>query len=339
MEFELKPKDNIFIAGASGMVGSAIKKEFQKLGYTHDGNKGRILSPNRKELDLLNFVEVSNFFKKYRPTIVIIAAAKVGGIIANSDSPYDFVLQNLKIQNNLIEIAWKNNIRKLLFLGSSCIYPKFAKQPIKEEFLLSDKLEPTNEYYAIAKIAGIKLCQSLMIQHKFNVISLMPTNLYGPGDNYHHINSHVIPSLLRKFHNAKNNNLTEVTCWGSGKPLREFLYVDDLARASIFLLKKWNPVYELSPDELRNTSNSIINIGSEDEITIKDLALKIASVCEFKGKILWDKEKPDGTPRKKLDTSKINNLGWEAKTKLDEGLINTLEHYERELSEKIVRKK
>ena len=338
MNFELKPSDNIFIAGASGMVGSSIKREFLRLGYNEDSNKGRIFTPSRKELDLLNLVEVSNWFKKYKPTIVIIAAAKVGGIIANFENPYEFVLQNLKIQNNLIEIAWENKVRKLLFLGSSCIYPKFAKQPIKEEFLLTDKLEPTNEYYAIAKIAGIKLCQSLMIQHKFNAISLMPTNLYGPGDNYHHINSHVIPSLLRKFHIAKNKNLSEVTCWGSGNPLREFLYVDDLAKASIFLLKKWNPVYELSPEELRDTSNTIINVGNESEITIKELARKIASVCEYKGKIIWDTEKPDGTPRKKVDTLKINALGWKANTKLDEGLKNTLEFYKKELSERIVRK-
>ncbi len=337
MDFELKPNDNIFIAGASGMVGNSIKKEFQRLGYTEDGDKGRILAPTRKELDLSNFVEVSNWFQKNKPTIVIISAAKVGGIIANFENPYDFVLQNLKIQNNLIEIAWKNNIRKLLFFGSSCIYPKFSQQPIKEEYLLTDELEPTNEYYAIAKISGIKLCQSLMIQHKFNAICVMPTNLYGPGDNYHHINSHVIPSLLRKFHNAKIKNLSEVTCWGSGKPLREFLYVDDLAKASIFLLKNWNPVYEYSTNELRDTSNSIINIGTEDEITIKKLSHKIASICEYKGKIYWDKQKPDGTPRKKVDTSKINNLGWKPKTKLDEGLKNTLEHYKRELSEKIVR--
>ena len=213
-----------------------------------------------------------------KPSIVIIAAAKVGGIMSNYENPYDFVFQNLKMQTNLIEIAWKNNVKKLLFLGSSCIYPKFAKQPIKEESLLTDKLEPTNEYYAIAKIAGIKLCQSLMIQHKFNAINIMPTNLYGPGDNYHHINSHVIPALMRKFHDAKIKNLPNVTCWGSGSPLREFLYVDDLAKACIFLLKNWNPVYELSSDELRDCSKSIINVGTNDEISIKEIAKKLLSL-------------------------------------------------------------
>ena len=337
MNFELKSSDNIFIAGASGMVGSSIKREFLRLGYKEDGNEGRIFTPSREELDLLNLVEVANWFKKYKPTIVIIAAAKVGGIIANFENPYEFVFQNLKIQNNLIEIAWKNNVRKLLFLGSSCIYPKFAQQPIKEESLLTDKLEPTNEYYAIAKIAGIKICQSLMIQHKFNAISLMPTNLYGPGDNYHHINSHVIPSFIRKFHVAKDKNLSEVTCWGTGGPLREFLYVDDLAKASIFLLKKWNPVYELSPKELRDTSNIIMNVGSESEITIKELAQKIATVCGYKGKIIWDTQKPDGTPRKKVDTSKLSKLGWTAKTNLDEGLKATLECYKNEINANILR--
>jgi len=339
MNFELKTNDNIFIAGASGMVGSAIKREFLRLGYRENSNKGGILTPSRSELNLLNFIEVDKWFKQNKPTILIIAAAKVGGIMSNYENPYDVIFQNLKMQTNLIEIAWKNNIRKLLFLGSSCIYPKFAEQPIKEEALLTDKLEPTNEYYAIAKIAGIKLCQSLMIQYKFNAINIMPTNLYGPGDNYHHINSHVIPALMRKFYYAKVKNLPNVTCWGSGSPLREFLYVDDLAKACIFLLKNWNPVYEHSSDELRDSSKSIVNVGTNDEISIKELAQKIASVCKFNGEILWDKSKPDGTPRKKVDTSKINNLGWQPKTKLDDGLINTLEHYKKELSEKIVRER
>jgi len=339
MNFELKPNDNIFIAGASGMVGSSIKREFLRLGYREHGNIGRILTPSRKDLDLLNFTEVSNWFKEYKPTIVIISAAKVGGIVANFEYPFDFLFQNLKIQTNLMEISWENNVRKLLFLGSSCIYPKFAQQPIKEESLLTDKLEPTNEYYAIAKIAGIKLCQSLIIQHKFNAINIMPTNLYGPGDNYHHINSHVIPGLIRKFYDAKYQNLDKVVCWGSGSPLREFLYVDDLAKACIFLLKKWNPVYEHSSEELRDCSRSIINVGTKDEISIKELAQKIAAICEFKGEIEWDASKPDGTPRKKVDTSKINNLGWEPKTKLDEGLKITFEHYKKEINEGSVRKK
>ncbi len=339
MNFELTSDDNIFIAGGSGMVGSAIKREFLRLGYNENGIRGKILAPNRKELNLLDFNEVSNWFKQNKPTIVVIAAARVGGILANYQNPYDFVFQNLKIQTNLIEIALENNIKKLLFLGSSCIYPKFAQQPIKEEYLLSDKLEPTNEYYAIAKIAGIKLCQSLMIQHKFNAISLMPTNLYGPGDNYHNINSHVIPSLIRKFHDAKIKKLDKVTCWGSGTPLREFLYVDDLAKACIFLIKEWNPVFEYSSEELRDSSKCLINIGTEDEVSIKELAQKIASVCGFKGKIIWDIEKPDGTPRKKVDISKINNLGWCAETNLNEGLKTTFEYYKKEIAEKTLRDK
>tara|TARA_Y100001970_G_scaffold289889_1_gene421648 strand:+ start:2613 stop:3632 length:1020 start_codon:yes stop_codon:yes gene_type:complete len=337
MNFELKKEDNIFIAGGSGMVGSAIKRQFIKLGYKENDVRGKILTPTRKELDLLNFNELDNWFKKNKPSIVIIAAAKVGGIIANYENPYDFVFQNLKIQTNLIEIAWKNNIRKLLFLGSSCIYPKFSDQPIKEESLLTDVLEPTNEYYAIAKIAGIKLCQSLMIQHQFNSICIMPTNLYGPGDNYHHINSHVIPSLIRKFYDAKNKNSDYVTCWGSGEPLREFLYVDDLAKACIFLLQKWNPVHDLSPEELRDHSKCLVNVGTEDEISIKELAQKIAEVCQYKGLIKWDTQKPDGTPRKKVDTTKINKLGWRPKTNLDEGLKNTLEYYKKEIRDRKVR--
>ena len=337
MVFELKSEDNVFIAGSKGMVGSAIKREFTRLGFKEKAVKGKLLTPTRKELDLFNYEDVENWFVKNNPSIVIIAAAKVGGIISNSQNPYDFILQNLKIQTNLIEIAWKHNVRKLLFLGSSCIYPKFAQQPIKEEFLLTDSLESTNEYYAIAKIAGIKLCQSLMIQHKFNSICIMPTNLYGPGDNYHKLNSHVIPSLLRKFYDAKINNLNSVTCWGSGKPFREFLYVDDLAKACIFLLKNWNPVYELSPNKLRDHSNCVINVGTNDEISIKELAVKIAKVCDFKGEILWDSDKPDGTPRKKVDTLRINKLGWNAKTKLDEGLKLTIEYYKKEITDKTVR--
>tara|TARA_B100000965_G_scaffold274465_1_gene232448 strand:+ start:377 stop:1393 length:1017 start_codon:yes stop_codon:yes gene_type:complete len=337
MEFELRKDDKIFIAGANGMVGSSIKREFINLGYKENGEIGKLLTPSRKELDLSNYIEVEKWFKENKPSIVIIAAAKVGGIIANFENPCDFVLKNLKIQTNLIEISWKYNIRKLIFLGSSCIYPKFAKQPIEEGCLLTDSLEPTNEYYAIAKIAGIKLCQSLMIQHGFNTINIMPTNLYGPGDNYHQANSHVIPSLIRKFHEASTKNLKTVTCWGSGSPLREFLYVDDLAKACIFLLKYWNPVNQHSAEELRGNSNCLINVGTKDEISIKNLADKIALVCKFKGEIIWDSEKPDGTPRKKVDTSKINSLGWYSETKLDEGLQLTYSYYLKEIKDKIVR--
>tara|TARA_Y100001968_G_scaffold318263_1_gene348256 strand:- start:82 stop:1101 length:1020 start_codon:yes stop_codon:yes gene_type:complete len=337
MSFQLIPDDNIFIAGANGMVGSSIKREFIRLGYKEKGLQGKLLCPTRDQLNLLNYAEVDQWFEKNNPSIVIIAAAKVGGIIANYDNPFDFVLKNLKIQTNLIELSWKYKVRKLLFLGSSCIYPKFSEQPIKEEYLLSDPLEPTNEYYAIAKIAGIKLCQSLMIQHQFNVICVMPTNLYGPGDNYHPVNSHVIPSLIRKFYDAKNKNLEYVTCWGSGKPLREFLYVDDLARACVFLLEKWNPANELSSEELRDHSKCLVNVGTKDEISIKRLAEKISEVCQYNGNIKWDKEKPDGTPRKKIDTTRINELGWYAETKLEEGLQITLDYYKKEIREKKVR--
>ncbi len=220
---KLSKQDKIFIAGSSGMVGSAIKKVLIKSNYGNKELNGNIYCPTRKDLNLLNFQDVKNWFNKFRPDIVIIAAAKVGGIYANKNKPYDFILENLKIQNNIIEVAWQTGVKRLLFLGSSCIYPKFAKQPIAEEYLLSGTLEKTNEFYAIAKIAGIKLCESLRKQYNFDAISLMPTNLYGPGDNYHPKNSHVLPALIRKFYEAKKNNLDTVTCWGSGKPLREFL--------------------------------------------------------------------------------------------------------------------
>ena len=335
MSFEFSQNESIFIAGSSGMVGSAIKREFLNLKIDNEPFKGEILCPTRKELDLTNFIEVEKWFKINKPSIVIIAAAKVGGIIANSEYPYEFILENLKIQTNLIEISWEYKVKKLLFLGSSCIYPKFSPQPIKEEYLLTNTLEETNEFYALAKIAGIKLCQSLMIQHKFNSICLMPTNLYGPGDNYHINNSHVIPSLIRKFNEAKINKLDSVICWGTGNPLREFLYVDDLAKACIFLLKNWNPIYENNYQ--KENYNSWINVGSKDEVSIKELSKKISNACGFEGEIIWDTNKPDGTPRKKLDTSKINRLGWQAKINLDEGIKLTLEAYKKEMKKNILR--
>jgi len=328
MSFQLHPQETIFIAGSYGMVGNAIKKELLADGYNINS---KVLSPSKEELDLSNFQAVNEWFKLNRPTIVIIAAAKVGGILANSNFPYDFILQNLKIQTNLIEISYLNNVKKLLFLGSSCIYPKFSKQPIKEEYLLTDSLERTNEFYAIAKIAGIKLCQSLIIQNGFNAICLMPTNLYGPRDNYHPQNSHVIPSLIRKFHNAKKLNQNNVICWGTGSPLREFLYVQDLAKACLFLLRNWNPIEDLSKQNVSNQEKICwINVGSQYEISIKELAEKISDACDYKGKIIWDNSKPDGTPRKKLDTSKINNLGWFPKISLDEGIKLTLDAYIKE---------
>ena len=337
MSFKLEEYENIFIAGAFGMVGSAIKRELINLGYSENkNNKGKLLCPSKKELNLLNYVDLENWYKLNKPTVVIIAAAKVGGIIANSENPYDFILQNLKIQTNIIEISWKYNVKKLLFLGSSCIYPKFCKQPIKEEYLLSSNLEETNEFYAIAKITGIKLCQSLMMQHKFNTICLMPTNLYGPGDNYNLRNSHVIPALIRKFYEAKKSNLEKVICWGSGNPLREFLFVEDLAKACIFLLKNWNPVFNQVDGNLKD-SKCWINVGAEFEVSIKTLAQKISKRINYQGEIIWDQTKPDGTPRKKLNTAKINALGWKAQTDLDKGIELTLASFKKEIQSKRLR--
>ena len=229
--------EKIFIAGANGMVGQSIKRKLIQSGYGSKDHDGLILNPSREELDLLNYNHVENWFNKNKPTVVILAAAKVGGIQANNNMPADFILENLKIQTNIIENSWKTNVKRFLFLGSSCIYPKYAKQPITEESLLTNSLEPTNQWYAIAKIAGIKLCESLRIQYNFDAISLMPTNLYGPGDNYHPENSHVMASLIRKFYIAAKESIPSVTCWGSGKPLREFLHVDDLSEAALFLLE------------------------------------------------------------------------------------------------------
>jgi len=324
-------KERIFIAGSSGMVGSSIKRALLRIGFSENSLSNNLLTPTHSELDLTNYQMVEKWFQKNRPTIVIIAAAKVGGIFANNNKPFDFILENLKIQTNLIEIAWKNNIKNLLFLGSSCIYPKFAPQPIKEEYLMTDQLEKTNEFYALAKIAGIKLCQALHIQHKFNSICLMPTNLYGPGDNYNLLNSHVIPGLIKKFHSAKENNLNSVKCWGSGNPLREFLYVDDLAEACLFIIEKWNSKTNQIPIDVNGEKIFWLNVGSPYEISIKDLANKISNAIGFKGEIFWDKKMPDGTPRKKLDTSKINDLGWSAKTNLDEGIQLTLKAFEKEI--------
>ena len=331
MNKNLFSKEKIFIAGANGMVGSAIKRALNKYEYNNLSNKSQILTPNRSELDLTNYYSLEKWFMKNKPTIVIIAAAKVGGIYANNNEPACFILENLKIQTNLIELSWKYNVKTLLFLGSSCIYPKLSKQPIKEEYLMTNSLEKTNEYYALAKIAGIKLCQALKIQHKFNTICLMPTNLYGKGDNYHALNSHVIPGLIKKFHNGKENNLPYVSCWGSGTPLREFLYVDDLADACIFILKRWNMDIEKVPLDENGNEIFLLNIGSEFEISIKELANKISKKIGYTGKIIWNEDMPDGTPRKKLDTSKMEYLGWKAKTDLDNGLKLTLSHYYEEI--------
>ena len=326
----INKNETIFIAGGHGMVGQAIYKKLLLAGYGIHTNGGKILRPSREELDLTNYDSVSKWFKKNRPSIVIISAAKVGGIFANKEFPFEFLLENLKIETNLIELSMFYNVKRLLFLGSSCIYPKFANQPIKEEELLSKSLEETNQYYAIAKIAGLKLCEAMRYQYNFDAISLMPTNLYGPNDNYHPTNSHVIPGLIRKFLEAKENKISSVSCWGSGKPLREFLYVDDLAEACIFVLEKWNPILDIKKSNLLNNELCWLNVGSEDEISIKDLAILISETVGFNGEIIWDNTKPDGTPRKKLDTSRLKKLGWRSKISLKTGITKTIEIYKKE---------
>ncbi len=303
----------IYIAGHRGMVGSAIKRNLEKEGCAN------IICKTKEELDLLNQISVADFFQKERLEYVFLAAAKVGGILANNIYPADFIYQNLQIQNNVIYNAHKYGVKKLLFLGSSCIYPKLCPQPIKEEYLLDGKLETTNEAYAIAKIAGLKMCQYYKKQYGANFISCMPTNLYGPNDNFDLENSHVLPALIRKFYEAKRDNKNEVVIWGTGTPRREFLYVDDLADACVFLMNQYN---EAEP----------INVGFGTDVMIGELAEKIKEIVGFTGNIVYDKSKPDGTPRKLLDVSKINKLGWQAQTTLEEGLKKTIKwykHYDR----------
>ena len=291
----------IYIAGINGMVGSAIKRRLQAEGYSN------IIGPTSKELDLTDQSAVNEFISKERPEYLFLTAAKVGGIYANNTYPADYIYNNLIIEANVIHAAYKYGVKKLLFLGSSCIYPKYAPQPMKEEYLLDGKLEPTNEPYALAKIAGIKLCESYNRQYGTDFISCMPTNLYGPNDNYDSMNSHVIPGLVRRFHEAKVNGNKEVVVWGSGTPKREFLYVDDLADACIFLMEKYS-------------GNGTVNVGSGIEVTIKELAEAIKEAVGYKGEVVFDPSKPDGTPRKLLDSSKLTALGWKAKTWLREGL-------------------
>ena len=329
--------DSFFIAGGSGMVGKAIYNVLSKRGYGKEENGGKILTPPRSEIDLTNQNSLEKWFKKNKPSVVIIAAAKVGGILANYQFPYEFLLENLKIQTNIIELSKIYGVKRLLFLGSSCIYPRFASQPIKEEELLTKPLETTNEYYALAKISGIKLCEALRKQYNFDAICLMPTNLYGPNDNYHPSNSHVIPGLIKRFHDAKENKQKLVTCWGSGTPLREFLYVEDLAEACLFALKNWYPKSQNTDKNIESNELCWINVGSSSEITIKDLAKLISKSVGYKGEINWDISKPDGTPRKKLDTSKLDNLGWIAKTNLKTGIKKTIKAYEIEKLLKINR--
>jgi GDP-L-fucose synthase len=318
----LTPADRIFVAGHRGMAGSAICRALQRTGYNN------LLTASRTELDLENGPAVQRWFAEHKPTVVVLAAAKVGGIQANNSYPADFLLDNLKIQTNVIETAWRSGVRRLLFLGSSCIYPKFAEQPIREEALLTGPLEPTNAWYAIAKITGIKLCEALRQQHGFDAISLMPTNLYGPGDNYHPTNSHVLPALIRRFHEAAQANASTVTCWGTGTPLREFLHVDDLGEACVFALEHWQP----GPDELQ-----FLNVGTGVDLSIRQLAEQVADATGFRGEITWDTSKPDGTPKKQLDVSRLANLGWRARIPLAEKLVSTVAAFRVQLSENLVR--
>ncbi len=319
-------EEKIFVAGAFGMVGSSVCRNLKISGYGDSSKGGEIFTTSRKELDLLDSAKVSEWFQSKKPSIVIIAAAKVGGIYANQTYPADFIFENLKIQTNLIEASWKNGVKRLLFLGSSCIYPRFAPQPIKEESLLTGSLESTNEAYAIAKISGIKLCQALRKQYDFDAISLMPTNLYGTGDNYNQKNSHVMPALIRKFCEAVKSSKQEVTCWGTGKVMREFLHVDDLGKAITFALEYWDPILntEKNDDFL---SSTILNVGTGKDIKIEELASIIAKKVGFKGIINWDKSKPDGTPRKLLNVEKLKKLGWEPKISLDEGINKTIQEF------------
>ena len=316
----LNLEDRIFVAGASGMVGRAISKLLLESGYGNKKYGGALFMPSRNDLNLLSDNDVLDWFLVNKPSIVIDAAAKVGGIVANKTRPVDFLLQNLRIQNNIIHSAWKSGVRRLLFLGSSCIYPKHTSQPIKEEYLLTGPLEETNSSYAIAKIAGIKLCESFRSQYDFDAFSLMPTNLYGPGDSYHPSESHVLPSLIRRFYEACEDRAESVTCWGSGAPLREFLFVNDLAKACLFVLKNWHPDATNAPRKDDGSILSYLNVGTGVDFSIKELAERIASRLDFSGQIVWDTSQPDGTLKKRLDISRINKLGWLAETSFDDGL-------------------
>ena len=299
----MKKDTKIYIAGHRGMVGSAVWRALEKKGYSN------LIGRTSKELDLKNQQSVFEFFKQEEPEVVIDAAARVGGILANNDFPYQFLMENMQIQNNLIDSALKSGIEKFIFLGSSCIYPKFAPQPLKEDYLLTNSLEPTNEWYAIAKITGVKACQAIRKQFNKDYVSLMPTNLYGYFDNFDLQTSHVLPAMLRKFHEAKLNS-APVELWGSGTPMREFLFVDDMAEAVVYALENKLPEY-------------LYNVGSGLDITIKELAETIQKVTGHQGKIIWDSEKPDGTPRKLMDVSKMKDLGWSYSTELEEGIEKT----------------
>jgi GDP-L-fucose synthase len=298
----------IFVAGHRGLVGSAIVRQLQQAGANN------LLLKNRTQLDLADQQAVVRFFAAEKPAYVFLAAAHVGGIHANDSYPAEFIRDNLAIQTNVIHSAWQNDVRKLCFLGSSCIYPRLATQPLKEEALLNGPLEPTNEWYAIAKIAGIKMCQAYRKQYGFDVISLMPTNLYGPGDNFHPENSHVLPAMIRRFHAARQNNQSEVVVWGTGAPLREFLYVEDMADAAVFLMNNYS-----APE--------IVNIGVGKDISILNLAKLVAEVVGYNGAIETDPTKPDGTPRKLMDVDRLSKLGWQATTELRTGIEQTYRWY------------
>lgn len=300
----MNKNDKIFVAGHRGLVGSAIKRELEKKGYTN------IVTRTHKELDLTDSKAVSEFFEAEKPDYVILSAAKVGGIQGNNTFPVEFFTENMKIQLNVITNAFKQNVKKLLFLGSSCIYPKNAPQPMKEEYLLSSELEKTNEMYALAKISGLKLCASYNREYNTDYISVMPCNLYGLNDNYDTKNAHVLPMLVRRFHEAKEAGLKEVTVWGTGTPLREFMYAGDLAKAVVYLME----------NKSAKKIGEFINIGTGTEVTILELAQMIKKIVGFEGELVFDKSKPDGTMRKLMDVSRINNLGWKAETSLEEGI-------------------
>lgn len=291
----------IYVAGHRGMVGSAIVRALKNQGYTN------IITHTSKELDLRRQIDVEEFFAKEKPDYVFLAAAKVGGILANNEAPADFMYDNMILEMNVIHEAYKNKVKKLMFLGSSCIYPRMAPQPMKEDCLLTSELEKTNEAYALAKISGLKYCEYLNRQYNTDFISVMPTNLYGPNDNYHPEHSHVLPALIRRFHEAKENNLNEVVIWGTGTPLREFLYVDDLADACVYLMNTYS-------------GNETVNLGTGKELSIRELAELVKKVVGFKGNITFDTTKPDGTPRKLLNVSKLEKLGWKYKTELEDGI-------------------
>jgi GDP-L-fucose synthase len=313
--------DKIYIAGHRGLVGSAIVRQLESRGFTN------LLMRTHKELDLTNQAQVQGFFQQETPDYVILAAAKVGGIYANNTYPADFIYQNMMIEANVINSAYESKVKRLLFLGSTCIYPKAVEQPMREDALLTDVLEPTNEPYALAKIAGIKLCESYNRQYSTDFRSVMPTNLYGINDNFHPENSHVIPALMRRFHEAKVNNDAEVVVWGTGNAMREFLYVDDMAEASLFVLELDEKTYQANTKSML----SHINVGTGKDVTIREMAETMKQVVSFKGKLTFDTTKPDGAPRKLIDVSRLSNMGWNYNIDLKEGLATTYEWYLNEI--------